>query len=193
MSTTTHYGWTKPTINGSADTWGTSLNADLDGIDTTVFTISGVASGAATAAAACLVAANNGSDIVSTSTFRNNLGVAIGSNVQAYSDLLTTLAGLGTSQKIVFFSGTNTPAELTVSTGLTLSGTNLTSNVQTVAGRTGAVVLSNTDISGLGSLATSSNSSALNAGTNALGAVTVSTSTPSGTPGTNDEWIQYVP
>ena len=38
MSTTTaHYGWTKPTISGDNDTWGTELNNDLDGIDAQVY------------------------------------------------------------------------------------------------------------------------------------------------------------
>jgi hypothetical protein len=34
---TTNYGWTKPDITGSDFTWGSKLNADLDGIDTQVF------------------------------------------------------------------------------------------------------------------------------------------------------------
>jgi hypothetical protein len=33
---TANYGWTKPTIGGDLNTWGTELNADLDGIDSTV-------------------------------------------------------------------------------------------------------------------------------------------------------------
>lgn len=44
--TTTNYGWLKPTIGASANTWGNNLNGDLDGIDSTVFGVSGVANAA---------------------------------------------------------------------------------------------------------------------------------------------------
>ena len=38
-SSTVNYGWTKPDIGASDDTWGGKLNADLDGIDSIVHTI----------------------------------------------------------------------------------------------------------------------------------------------------------
>jgi hypothetical protein len=37
--TTTHYGWTKPTVGASTDAWGGYINSDLDGIDATVYSI----------------------------------------------------------------------------------------------------------------------------------------------------------
>lgn len=43
---TANYGWTKPTVGASDDQWGGYLNADLDGIDTTVKSVSTVANAA---------------------------------------------------------------------------------------------------------------------------------------------------
>ena len=43
---TANYGWTKPDVGASVDAWGDMLNADLDGIDTTVKSVSTVANAA---------------------------------------------------------------------------------------------------------------------------------------------------
>lgn len=46
MSTpTTNYGWLKPTVGGDPDQWGVQINSDLDGIDSTVKTVSTLANG----------------------------------------------------------------------------------------------------------------------------------------------------
>lgn len=177
MTVTPNYSFNLPTVNADSDTWGTKLDANWTSLDTTLKTVSDAATAAGTTAGAAMAKSANGSDIGNAGTFRTNLGVAIGSDVQAYDATLASLAALtGTSQKIIYFSGSNTAAELTVSTGLTLTGGNLTANVQSVAGRTGAVTLAYTDVSGVG--------------TNAAGARTVSTSSPSGTPADGDIWVQ---
>ena len=44
--TTANYGWTKPTVGASDDAWGGYLNADLDGIDSTVHGVSTIANAA---------------------------------------------------------------------------------------------------------------------------------------------------
>ena len=45
-SFTTNYGWTKPDLGASDDTWGSKLNTDLDGVDSTVKSVSNVANAA---------------------------------------------------------------------------------------------------------------------------------------------------
>lgn len=47
---TTNYNWLKPSVGGDSTTWGTDINNDLDGIDTTVKAISLVANAALPAA-----------------------------------------------------------------------------------------------------------------------------------------------
>lgn len=56
-TTTTNYGWTKPEVGGSNDSWGDKLNASLDGVDADLKAVSDVADGAASAADAALPAA----------------------------------------------------------------------------------------------------------------------------------------
>jgi hypothetical protein len=45
-TTTSNYGWVKPDVGASNDAWGGLLNTDLDGIDSTVKTVSNVANAA---------------------------------------------------------------------------------------------------------------------------------------------------
>ena len=46
MATTTNYGWTKPTVSGSSDTWGTENNAVIDAVDSALHAVSVVADAA---------------------------------------------------------------------------------------------------------------------------------------------------
>jgi hypothetical protein len=39
-TTTANYGWTKPAVGGSDNTWGTKTNTNWDGVDATVFGVS---------------------------------------------------------------------------------------------------------------------------------------------------------
>lgn len=63
---TTNYNWTKPAVGGDPDTWGGLLNTDLDGIDSTVFAVSGVANAAMPKAGGTFTGAISGTNATFT-------------------------------------------------------------------------------------------------------------------------------
>lgn len=108
MPDTTNYGWTYPTVGGNADTWGTVINTAFQAIDTSLKAVEDQQNG-------FLTIANNLSDLDNAATARTNLGLVIGTNVQAYSAGLQSLAGLTTvADRMVYTTASDTYATTTL-------------------------------------------------------------------------------
>jgi hypothetical protein len=68
MANTTNYAFKRPTVGGSAETWGNDLNDNWGSVDTNLKTVSDTASAAA-------VKTSNLSDLADAATARTNLGL----------------------------------------------------------------------------------------------------------------------
>ncbi len=94
-TTTTNLGLVKPEIGASTDTWGTKVNNDLDAVD------------ALFDAGPVLKVAKGGTGAANAAAARTALGLAIGTDVQAYdadttkNDVANTFAAVQTFGKSV--------------------------------------------------------------------------------------------
>ena len=80
------------------------------------------------AAGDILQPANNLSDLANAGTSRTNLGVAIGSDVQAYSSVLANTTASYTTAEETKLSGIETAADVTDTTNVTAAGAGMTAN-----------------------------------------------------------------
>lgn len=101
-SVTINYGWSYPTVNADADTWGATLNTTIIAIDSVVYGVSVTASAAA-------VKSNNLSDLSSATSARTNLGLGTAATKTASDNTQTNVASVigAVANQVVFYSDSN--------------------------------------------------------------------------------------
>jgi len=118
---TTTLNLTKPEVGASDDSWGGKINDGLDAID--ALFDSGPA----------LKVAKGGTGSTTASGARTNLGLVIGTNVQAYDATLNSIAALGTAaDKLAYTTGVDAWAEAAI----TSFGRSLIDDADAAAART---------------------------------------------------------
>ena len=136
-----------PTLTGTPAAPTATVGTNTTQIATTAFVNAEIANDAA-------LKANNLSDLASASTARTNLGLAIGSNVQAYDAGLQSISGLTTSANQMIYT---TASDTYATTSLTAAGRAILDDADAAAQRTTL---------GLGTIATqAANSVSITGGT----------------------------
>lgn len=126
MPTTVNYSWTTPVVGSSTDTWGGILNTLAVDIDADLKLVSDSVS-------TRLVASNNLSDLGDAAVARTNLGLVIGTDVQAYNATLASLSGLSlVADRGLYATGANTLTSFV----LTAAARTLLDDASTAAMRT---------------------------------------------------------